>query len=44
MSIVCSLAGTPGREWGAYRAMLPFAAATVAVLLIASFLIAVRAL
>jgi lactate permease len=44
MSIVCSLAGTPGRERDAYRAILPFAAATVAGLLISSLLIAIRVL
>ena len=40
MSIVCSLAGTPGRERDAYRTMLPFAIAGMAVLLVAAFLIA----
>lgn len=40
MSIVCSLAGTPGRERDAYRIMLPFAASTVFVVLIGSLLIA----
>jgi len=44
MSIVCSLAGTPGREREAYKAMLPFVVAIVAVLLISSFLIAIRVL
>jgi lactate permease len=44
MSIVCSLAGTPGRERDAYKAMLPFVVAIVAVLLISSFLIAIRVL
>ena len=41
MSIVCSLAGTPGRERDAYRAMLPFAFSTIALLLIAAMLLAV---
>ena len=44
MSIVCSLAGTPGRERDAYRVMLSFIAATVTVLLISSILIAIRLL
>ena len=43
MSIVCSLAGTPGREREVYRAMLPFVAMMVVVLLIASILIGSRA-
>ena len=43
MSIVCSLAGTPGREREVYRAMLPSAAMMVVVLLIASILIGSRA-
>ncbi len=43
MSIVCSLAGTPGRERDTYRAMLPFAAVMVVVLLVVSFLIGSRA-
>lgn len=42
MSIVCSLAGTPGRERDAYRTMLPFAASTVAVVFIGSLLIALK--
>lgn len=42
MSIVCSLAGTPGRERDAWRIMLPFAAVAVAVLLAASILLASR--
>jgi lactate permease len=41
MSIACGLAGTPGRERDAYRAMLPFALATVALLLVASILVAI---
>ncbi len=41
MSIVCSLAGTPGREKDAYRAMLPFAFVGIAVLLTSSTLIAI---
>ena len=40
MSIVCSLAGTPGRERDAYDAMMPFAVAIIVVVLIPSFLIA----
>lgn len=39
MSIVCSLAGTPGHERQAYRAMAPFALVMVALLLFASILI-----
>ncbi|MEJ5022977.1 L-lactate permease [Ochrobactrum vermis] len=42
MSIVCGLAGTPGKERDAYRAMLPFALTMLGVLLIASLLIALR--
>lgn len=41
MSIVCGLAGTPGRERDAWRVMLPFAAVPVAVLLAASILVSV---
>lgn len=41
MSIVCGLAGTPGRERDAYRVMLPFVAVVVVVLLASSILIAV---
>lgn len=40
MSIACGLAGTLGRERDAYRAMLPFALATIALLLVASILVA----
>ena len=43
MAIVCSLAGTPGRERDAYRIMMPFAVAVVAVLLACSILVATRA-
>lgn len=43
MSIVCGLAGTPGQERAAYRAMLPFAVAVVGVVLACSILVAVRA-
>ena len=42
MSIVCNLAGTPGHERDAYRAMLPFVIVIVAVLLAISVLIATR--
>jgi lactate permease len=42
MSIVCNLAGTPGHERDAYRAMLPFVVVIVAVLLVISVLIATR--
>jgi lactate permease len=44
MSIVCSLAGTAGYERDAYKVMLPFVVAVVAVLLISSCLIAIRVL
>ncbi|MBO1905327.1 L-lactate permease [Microvirga sp. 3-52] len=44
MSIVCGLAGTPGREREAYRVMLPFALVIAAVLVVASCLIATRVL
>ncbi|MGX9394009.1 L-lactate permease (plasmid) [Nitrobacteraceae bacterium UC4446_H13] len=44
MSIVCTLAGTPGHEREAYRAMMPFALVKVAVVLIAALLIAARVL
>jgi lactate permease len=40
MSIACGLAGTPGRERDAYRAMLPFALATITLLLVAAILVA----
>jgi lactate permease len=40
MSIACSLAGTAGHERDAYRAMLPFALAAVALLLLAAVLVA----
>ncbi|MGE4373890.1 MAG: L-lactate permease [Xanthobacter sp.] len=42
MSIVCSLAGTPGRERDAYRTMLPFAASTVLVVFIGSLLVTLK--
>lgn len=42
MSIVCGLAGTPGHEREAYRAMTPFALVVIGVLLPASVLIALR--
>ncbi|ODT22669.1 MAG: hypothetical protein ABS35_14280 [Kaistia sp. SCN 65-12] len=42
ISIVCSLAGTPGRERQAYRAMLPFGVVMVVVQLLAALLIALR--
>lgn len=42
MTIVCSLAGTPGRERDAWRLMLPFTLATVLVLLLAATLVATR--
>ena len=42
MSIVCQLAGTPGRERDAYRAMLPFIAVIIGVLLSISILIATK--
>jgi lactate permease len=42
MSIVCNLAGTPGHERDAYRAMLPFIVVIIAVLLTISILIATR--
>ncbi|MQW90375.1 hypothetical protein GHJ82_26995 [Sinorhizobium saheli] len=44
MSIVCSLAGCRGQERAAYHAMLPFAAAVVAVLLTGSLMITYRVL
>lgn len=44
MSIVCSLAGTPGRERDAYRVMTPYAAAIVVVLLVSSLMIALKLL
>lgn len=44
MSIVCSLAGTPGKERDAYRTMLPFVGAVIAPLLVAAILIALRIL
>lgn len=42
MSIVCGLAGTPGHERDAYRAMTPFALVIIGVLLPASVLITLR--
>lgn len=42
MSIVCGLAGTPGKEREAYRAMFPFALAALGVLVLTSLLIALR--
>lgn len=42
MSIVCSLAGTPGRERDAYRIMLPFAVVVVAVLFCAGLGVVLR--
>ncbi|WP_245704927.1 L-lactate permease [Belnapia rosea] len=39
IAIACSLAGTPGREREAYRAMLPFALVTIALLLTAAILV-----
>ncbi|SEO28444.1 L-lactate permease [Paracoccus alcaliphilus] len=39
MSIVCGLAGTPGREREMYRVMLPFAMVVVGVLFAAAILI-----
>ena len=42
MSIVCQLAGTPGHERDAYRAMLPFVVVIVTVLLTISVLVATR--
>ncbi|WP_220474102.1 L-lactate permease [Aurantiacibacter xanthus] len=42
MSIVCGMAGTPGREREAYRTMFPFGIATVVVTLIGSLLIALK--
>jgi len=44
MSIVCSLAGTPGRERDAYGVMLPFAGAIGAVVLVGSLLVAFKVL
>jgi lactate permease len=44
MSIVCGLAGTPGCERESYRVMLPFALVVVAVLTVASGMIATRVL
>lgn len=40
MSIVCSLAGTPGREREAWQIMMPFTAATILALLLAAILVA----
>jgi lactate permease len=40
MSIVCSLAGTPGREREAWRIMMPFAVATVLVLVLVAVIVA----
>lgn len=42
MSIVCGLAGTPGRERDAYRAMFPFAASAILVVFAGSLLIALK--
>lgn len=42
MSIVCNLAGTPGHERSAYRAMMPFVAVIALVVMTFSVLIAVR--
>lgn len=42
MSIVCNLAGTPGHERDAYRAMMPFVLVIIAVLLSISVLIATK--
>ena len=42
MSIVCNMAGTPGHERDAYRAMLPFVVVIVVVLLAISVLVATR--
>ncbi|MBJ6128521.1 L-lactate permease [Microvirga splendida] len=44
MSIVCGLAGTPGREREAYRVILLFALVVVAVLIVASSMIATHVL
>lgn len=44
MSIVCNLAGTPGHERDAYRAMFPFVVVIVLVLLVISALVATRLL
>ncbi len=44
MSVVCSLAETPGMERQAYRAMLPFATGVVIVLLASALMIAGRLL
>jgi lactate permease len=43
MSIVCSLAGTSGREREVYLLMLPFAAVILGVLFTCSMLVAIRA-
>lgn len=42
MSIVCNLAGTPGHERDAYRAMLPFILVIIGVLLSIALLIATK--
>ncbi|MGG7581921.1 L-lactate permease, partial [Rhizobium sp. Nf11,1] len=44
MSIVCNMAGCRGQEPTVYRAMLPFAAAIIAVLLTGSLMITYRVL
>ena len=44
MSIVCGLAGTPGKERDAYRMMLPFVGVVIVTLLVAGTLVAVRIL
>ncbi|HEY4375078.1 MAG TPA: L-lactate permease [Burkholderiales bacterium] len=44
MSIVCSVGDAPGREGEVYRAMLPFVAAIVVVLMCCALLIAARIL
>ncbi|MEO9336690.1 L-lactate permease [Mesorhizobium sp. SB112] len=42
MSIVCGLAGTPGKEREAYRVMAPFACVMILILLAISFAIALN--
>jgi lactate permease len=42
MSIVCHLAGTPGHERDAYRAMMPFVLVIIAVLVSISVLVATK--
>ncbi|CDI11986.1 L-lactate permease [Agrobacterium pusense] len=44
MSIVCNMAGCRGQERTVYRAMVPFAAAVIAVLLMGSLMITYRVL